>query len=75
MLTILLIFFNEQKGQVTVEHVASCTLSTVNNTTLLKAVCELFDNKIPWTNLISVMMDSCNVIDGFKLWLRDETEK
>ena len=78
VLTILVSYFSEMKKEVVVHHFKSITCIKVNSESLYKEVVEIFErNQIPWKNLMSVLMDSCNVMRGSKSGLetRIRTEK
>ena len=65
MLTILVSYYHPLRKTVDVEHLGSFQLLKCNAATLEKAVDKFFrDNNIPWSNLVSMMMDSCAVMRG-----------
>jgi len=78
VLTILVSYFCAAKNEVVIHHFKSLTCIKVNSESLFtKLVTLMEDNEIPWTNLMSVLMDSCNVMRGSKSGLetRIRTEK
>lgn len=67
VLAILVSYFSPVKEQVVVEHLASIELVKVDSSSIFDAVKDLFEtNAIPWTNLQSCLLDSCNVMRGSK---------
>ena len=52
------------KKQVVVHHLLSLTCIKVNSQELYNKVVE--QKNIPWSNLMSILMDSCNVMRGSK---------
>ena len=67
VLTILVSYFCPLKNQVVVQHFASVSCIKVNSESLFNEVVEMMDkNQIPWKNLMSILMDSCNVMRGSK---------
>ncbi|KAG1658741.1 T-complex protein 1 subunit gamma [Nymphon striatum] len=56
--------------EVVVEHLASVSLIKVASAPLFEQITGLFDKyNLPWENLMSVLMDSCNVMRGSKTGL------
>ena len=52
------------------EHLQSFSMASVNSTLLFEDIVKLLEeNNIPWHNLRSVLLDSCNVMHGKKLEL------
>lgn len=50
-----------------VEHLGSLEVAKVSSASLERLMCDFFQKKnIPWSNLISIMLDSCNVMRGSK---------
>ncbi|XP_076336572.1 uncharacterized protein LOC143239424 [Tachypleus tridentatus] len=67
VLAILVSYLNLATKKVDVEHLDSIELKKVNSASLYKVVADFFTkNQIPWENLVSSMMDSCNVMRGTK---------
>ena len=65
VLTVLVSYFDE--NEVVVEHLFSTSLIKVDSQSIFNAVDKFFDdNEIPWENLVSILMDSCNVMRGSK---------
>lgn len=78
VLTVLVSYFCCEKKQVVVKHFASVSCIKVNSLSLYDEIVNLMEsNNIPWTNLMSILMDSCNVMRGCKSGLetRIRTEK
>ena len=50
-----------------IEHLQSLSLVTVNSKPLYRKLVKIFNKyNIPWTNLCSILMDSCAVMRGSK---------
>ena len=67
VLTILVSFFSPVEKKSVVHHLESISMITVNSESLhkeLKAV--LVKRDTPWSNVMSILMDSCNVMRGSK---------
>lgn len=70
VLSILVSYFNTEKRTVDVEHLG--TLEVIKGTALKieKLLAKFFEeNNIPWSNLVSMLMDSCGVMRGSKMGL------
>ena len=60
-----------EKKEVVIEYLASLSFTEVNSRSLHDSLCKLFNEKdIPWTNLMSILMDSCAIMRGSSLDLR-----
>lgn len=60
-------YFNPELNDVVVEHLGSLEVIKVSAANLERVICDFFqENNIPWSNLISIMLDSCNVMRGSK---------
>ncbi|XP_052282792.1 uncharacterized protein LOC127879778 [Dreissena polymorpha] len=67
VLSVLVSYFSKTEGRVVVEHLAALELENCKTSTIFEALCDLFElNQIPWTNLVSILMDSCAVMRGSK---------
>ncbi|GFW83927.1 long-chain-fatty-acid--CoA ligase 5 [Trichonephila clavipes] len=67
ILAILVQFYDNNQNEVVVHHLASLKMESCNSEAVFKAVVNTIeDNNIPWANLISVSMDSCNTMRGKK---------
>ena len=67
ILMILVSFFLREKGEVVVRHFASISLESVTSSILFDHITEIFQSKnLPWTRLMSVLLDSCGVMRGEK---------
>lgn len=70
MLSILVSYYNPERKTIDVEHLGSFEVVKVTAAILEKALDKFFkDNNIPWSNLVSMMMDSCGVMRGSKTGL------
>lgn len=67
MLAVLASYFSVEQKKVVVEHLRSVEVFKVDTKSILAALDSLFtDMKLPWKNLVSILMDSCNVMRGSK---------
>ncbi|GFR05032.1 general transcription factor II-I repeat domain-containing protein 2A [Trichonephila clavata] len=67
ILAILVQFYDNNQNEVVVHHFASLKMESCNSEAVFKAVVNTIeDNNIPWANLISVLMNSCNTMHGEK---------
>lgn len=67
ILSLLVQYFCEQENKIILRHLASVKLDSSSSLAISSVVVSLIEeNKIPWTNLISVLMDSCNTMRGKK---------
>nr|XP_055069280.1 uncharacterized protein LOC129450264 [Misgurnus anguillicaudatus] len=67
VLSMLVSYFNEELNDVVVEHLGSLEVWKVTSASLERLMFDFFQkNNIPWLNLISIMLDSCNVMRGSK---------
>ena len=65
--TVLAAYFNSDLQKVVVEHLVSEEVLQANAASLFCVIEKyLSSNNIPWENLVSVLMDSCNVMRGRK---------
>ena len=65
VLSILVSYFKD--SQVTTRHLKSISLIQVNAQSLYDAIVAMFEEfELPWTNLLSILMDSCAVMRGSK---------
>lgn len=63
-------YYNPERKAVDVEHLGSFEVVKVTAAILEKALDKFFtDNNVPWSNLVSMMMDSCAVMRGSKTGL------
>lgn len=70
--------FPPQNQKTTTNHLASLELDREDSKTIFDAVCDIFTRyELPWTNLISVLFDSCAVMRGVKngVETRNQREK
>ena len=78
VLAVLVSYYSPVQKEVVVEHLTSVSIVSVTSKSLLQELNKVFtDNQIPWTNLMSVLMDSCAVMRGSKsgLEVRLRSEK
>ncbi|GBN78213.1 hypothetical protein AVEN_45094-1, partial [Araneus ventricosus] len=65
VLSVLVSYFSPIQNKVIIEHLAS--VIRVTSESLFKEIVKVFeDHNIPWDNLMSILMDSCNVMRGSK---------
>lgn len=65
MLGIVVSFFDTSESQIVVRYLEGKSLIKVDSEHVSKAILDVLDNNdIPRTNLVSVLMDSCNVMRG-----------
>ncbi|GBL83146.1 hypothetical protein AVEN_165357-1 [Araneus ventricosus] len=65
VLSVLASYFSPIQNKVIIEHLAS--VIRVTSESLFKEIVKVFqDHNIPWDNLMSILMDSCNVLLGSK---------
>ena len=70
VLSILVSYYNPERKAIDVEHLGSFEIVKVTAAILENALDRFFkDNNIPWSNLVSMMMDSCAVMRGSKTGL------
>ncbi|CAL8275198.1 unnamed protein product [Boreogadus saida] len=70
VLSILVSYYSPERKTVDVEHLGSFEIVKVTAAILENALEKFFtDNDIPWSNLVSMMMDSCAVMRGSKTGL------
>ncbi|GBM80458.1 hypothetical protein AVEN_57296-1 [Araneus ventricosus] len=52
-------------GNISAKHIYSYWVDNIKSETIFQGLVQIFDkNNIPWQNLMSVLMDSCNVMRG-----------
>lgn len=67
VLSVLVSYFSPLLKQVVVHHLDSISVVHVNSDTIYNAILEMFSKKgIPWSNFMSLLSDSCNVMRGSK---------
>lgn len=67
VLTVLVSYFSESNEKIVVDHLSSVPVTKADSESIFLHLAKIFDEKeLPWTNLISVLMDSCNVMRGVK---------
>ncbi|GBO06855.1 hypothetical protein AVEN_135981-1 [Araneus ventricosus] len=68
IVTVLVNYLRNDK--IVAEHLQSFSVASVNSALLFEGIVKLLEeNNIPWRNLMSVLLDSCNVMLGKKLRL------
>lgn len=76
VISILVSYFSPLINKVVVEHLASVNVFRVTAEAIFNEVIKVFeDNNIPWHNLMSVLMDSCNVMRGSKSGLEKRIQE
>lgn len=61
----VLVNYMTKDGNLSTKHLSSYCVDSVNSETIFQGLVQIFDkNNIPWQNLISVLLDSCNVMRG-----------
>lgn len=67
VLSILVSYYNPERKAVDMEHLGSFEIVKVTAAILENVLDKFFtDNDIPWSNLVSMMMESCAVMRGSK---------
>ena len=70
VLGILVSYFSQQEKSVVIEHLGSISLIRCTAISVFNGVDSIFaENKIPYSNMMSVLLDSCNVMRGKKAGL------
>ena len=60
-------YFSEDQKEIVIQHLASMDFTVVTSYSLFHELYNLFQSKkIPWCNLVSILMDSCGVMRGSK---------
>ena len=67
IVAVLVSYFSKEERQIVVKHLESFSIVTADASSLFGKVCEMFEkHSLPWNNLISVLLDSCNTMRGKK---------
>lgn len=67
VLTVLVQYFCRNENKIILRHLASVKLNSSSAVAIYRTIVSLIEeNNIPWTNLVSVLMDSCNTMRGKK---------
>lgn len=70
VVAVLASYYSRRECKVVVKHLSSFSIIKVDSESLYSALVNMFEEyKLPWGNLISVLMDSCNVMRGSKTGL------
>lgn len=77
VLAALVSYYSPEVNQIVTQPLAANEITVVSSDSLFKELVSLFErDDLPWCNLMSVLMDSCNVMRGSKsgleTWLRNE---
>ena len=65
VLAVLVPFFDSQSQSVVCEHLESVNVIKVDAESIYNVIVDLIEsNDIPWSNLVSILMDSCSVMRG-----------
>ena len=76
VLTLLVNHFSDSMGKVVTNHWASVELQKATSESVFGAICEVFDSyQLPWSNLISVLFDSCAVMRGCKAGVEKKNQR
>ena len=76
VLAVLASYFNMERGEIEVHHIGAVSLTTVTAKAIKDKLVELFLNKgLPWSNCLSLLLDSCNVMRGSKGGLETHTKR
>lgn len=67
VLTMLVQYYCEDEEKVILRHLASVNLQACTSDNIFQAIVSVIEeNDIPWKNLTSLLMDSCNTMRGVK---------
>ena len=67
VLSILVSYYDSLLKGIAVRHLVSISMIKVDSLSLFNAICDIFTKyELPWGNLMSILMDSCNVMRGSK---------
>ena len=67
VLSFLVSYFSPEDNKVVVRHLHSASVIKANSETIHEELVQVFKEKeLPWINLMSILMDSCNVMRGSK---------
>ena len=67
VLSFLVSYFSAEDGKVVVKHLHSTGVIKATSEAIHDELKQVFkDKELPWTNLMSILMDSCNVMRGSK---------
>ena len=67
VLAVLVSYYSDDDNKVVIEHLTSIEMITVTSESLYNTLVALFEkHDIPWSNLVSLLMDSCSVMRGSK---------
>lgn len=76
VLSILVNFYNKNEERVVCYHLESVALIKTNAASVFEAVTNVFSKHgLEYTNLISILMDSCNVMRGSKEGFEQQIKK
>lgn len=69
----VLVNFWTQDQKIVTKHLTSFDVTTVHSKVLFQELEKIFsENELPWKNLVSVLLDSCNVMRGKKSGLEKQ---
>ena len=67
VLAVLVSSYSVTSGKVVIRHLTSTSVTRVNTQALYNCLVHLFTKlNLPWTNVVSILMDSCSVMRGSK---------
>ncbi|XP_071506624.1 uncharacterized protein [Diadema antillarum] len=70
VLSVLVCYYSKSQQEIVVKHLTSFEVIKVDSQSLYNELVKVFEEKkLPWENLISILMDSCNVMRGSKTGL------
>ncbi len=76
VVTVLVSYYSLKNQKVMVKHLSSFSIEKCDSETLYNELVKMFDEmNLPWENLISILMDSCNVMRGSKSGLETRIRK
>lgn len=76
VLTVLVSIYDATIQKVFVQHLSSFYLVHVDTSSIFNTLVNFFkENNIPWTNCLSILMDSCAVMRGSKSGLENKNPR
>ena len=67
ILSLMVSFFDDEVGSVAIHHLSSVELVKTDAKSVFEAIVKVIDSsELPWNNLLSVLLDSCNTMRGVK---------
>ena len=60
-------YYCDKDDKIVLRHLSSVKLEACSSNNIFQAIVRVLeDNNIPWCNLVSILMDSCNTMHGVK---------